>query len=119
MSASLKTPEITPQELARALQAGEPLLLVDVREPWEVATAALRRSTVIQAPLSDLSERGLAALPEALADQSAPVVVICHHGRRSARVTNWLLSLGWKNVRSLAGGLEDYAVEIDPGVGRY
>jgi rhodanese-related sulfurtransferase len=113
-------PEITVQELSqlRSDKPGE-LLVVDVREPFELSLACLSGEDVIGVPLSDLSQRGLAVWPVEVASQDRPLAILCHHGIRSAQVTIWLLQQGWKNVRSVAGGIDQYAQEVDPSVGAY
>ncbi len=113
-------PEITPAELAERLQKGERLTLLDVRESWEWALSKLDSPQVVYLPLSVLAAQGESALRAALDGAAdSPLVVICHHGVRSAQVTAWLGSLGWKNVFSLAGGLEAYARQVDASIGRY
>lgn len=112
-------PEISVYELEDKLQSSDEFVILDVREEWEILLAALPDERVQAAPLSQLSARGLAALPEAAAPRSKEVVVLCHHGVRSAEVSAWLLKAGWQSVVSVAGGLEDYATYVDPGVGRY
>ena len=74
---------------------------------------------VLGVPLSQLARSREAALPDSLLDKEAEIVVFCHTGVRSAQVTAWLRTLGWKNVWSMAGGIDAYALEIDPSVGRY
>jgi rhodanese-related sulfurtransferase len=110
--------EVSVQEVAAKRQAGTPFVLLDVREPPELAAADLGPG-VETAPLSDLAARQLAALPAAAQDKNAEVVVFCHHGMRSAQVAAWLTGQGWANVRSMAGGIDAYAREVDPAVGRY
>ena len=44
---------------------------------------------------------------------------MCHHGVRSADVTNWLALQGWKNIFSVAGGIDEHARKIDGSVGFY
>ncbi len=113
-------PEITPRELAERLQNGERLTLLDVRETREWRLSKLDSPRVVYLPLSALAARGESVLRAALdGDAGAPLVVICHHGVRSARVTAWLQSLGWQDVFSLAGGLEAYALQVDASIGRY
>ncbi|GAB4537562.1 MAG: rhodanese-like domain-containing protein [Anaerolineales bacterium] len=114
-------PEITPTALAERLQKGERLTLLDVREPWEWRLSKLDSPAVVYLPLSVLAAaQGESALRAVLNGAAgAPLVVICHHGVRSARVTAWLGSLGWQNVFSLAGGLEAYARQVDASIGRY
>jgi rhodanese-related sulfurtransferase len=113
-------PEITPRQLADWMQQRADLVLLDVREPYEFPRASLKDERVVRAPLSDLARKHLDGLPEqAKADQTKTMVVFCHHGARSAQVTAWLLSLGWSNVFNLAGGIDAYARQVDPGVGLY
>lgn len=85
--------------------------VLDVREPHEVAICALEPSLSI--PMQQVPER-LAELPE---DQS--LVVLCHHGGRSAMVTRFLQERGFANARNLAGGIDAWAREIDPDMARY
>lgn len=112
-------PEISSQEFSQKLAGMEPLVVLDVREPNEVAWVQLDDQRVVFAPMSKLSSLGLNALPKAAADPKAEIVVICHHGVRSAKVTAWLRAQNWQRVFSLAGGLEAYATQIDPSIGRY
>ena len=112
-------PEISIHEVNRKLKADEKFVLLDVREPAELDKALLHHRYLILTPLSELTRRQLAALPETLEDRQQEIIVICHHGIRSALVTAWLLSEGWQNVYSMAGGLAAYAGEIDPSIGSY
>lgn len=113
-------PEITPTELAQWLKDRPALVLLDVREPYEFPRARLDDVRVLKAPLSELARKSTAALPEKLLeDKSAEVVVVCHHGNRSAQVTAWLLDLGWQAVYNLTGGIDAYARLVDPSVGLY
>ena len=113
------TPEITVAELAEKLASADPFVLLDVREPWEVARVKINDARVIVKPMSELAQRGLEALPDAARDSDANLYVLCHHGVRSANVTDWLASQGWTNVFSVAGGIDDYARRIDREVGTY
>jgi len=45
--------------------------------------------------------------------------VLCHHGVRSAQVTGWLAQQGWTNIKSVRGGIDAYARQIDQAVGFY
>lgn len=116
MSNPYGVPEISVQDVARRRAE---LLLMDVREQMELFLANLGEE-VAWAPLSDLAARRLVALPpEVTADKEQEIVVFCHTGVRSAQVTAWLRSEGWSSVSSMAGGIEAYALQIDPSVGRY
>ena len=119
MSSLPGIPEITVQETARKLKDGEFFIILDVREAWELEHARLPGEQVIHAPMSQLARQGVYALPAELADKAQDIVVICHHGVRSAEVTAWLLRQGWQKVRSMAGGVDAYAALVDPSIGKY
>ncbi len=109
-------PEITPEEYLKvrnetAGSADAPVLL-DVREPWEVAAASIDGATVI--PMGDIPGRAHQEL-----DPDRPIVVMCHHGARSLSVTMWLRREGFELAQSLAGGIEQWSRAIDPEVPRY
>jgi rhodanese-related sulfurtransferase len=120
MSNPYGAPEIDVEEVAAARKdrPGE-ILFVDVREPFELTLAAIAGEDVVLAPLSELSSRGIEALPDDARAKDREIVVFCHHGIRSAQVTMWLLQQGWSDVRSMAGGIDVYAQRIDPSVGAY
>ncbi len=101
---------ITPRELKERLDTGEGPALLDVREPWEFALARIEGSKLV--PMAEILDR----LPEL--DQSAETVVICHHGVRSAYVTQLLHRSGFREVLNLEGGLDAYST-VDPSVPRY
>src|SRR5262245_24761463 len=104
--------EITVRDLAQKLAAGEHVHLLDVRQPVETTLAALPGSQLI--PLMELPRR-VAEIPT----NGGAVVVYCHHGGRSLMAANFLLGNGFRNVVSLAGGIDAWSREIDPTVPRY
>ena len=106
------SPEITPEALKQLLDQPNPPLLLDVREPWEVATAAFPGAKLL--PMNDVPARANAEL-----DPDAPLVVLCHHGVRSLSVTMWLRNQGFDHVQSLIGGVDGWSRAIDPTVPRY
>ncbi len=55
---------------------------------------------------------------DALAD-ATPLIVFCHHGVRSLNVVHWLREQGVDACQSMAGGIDRWSLEIDPGVPRY
>ena len=112
-------PEISVQQLAQKIKAAENFSIVDVRETWETELAGIQDERVALVPMSKVSEDGKNAFPEALRDPQAEIVVMCHHGVRSAKVAAWMQQQGWQNVVSLRGGIAEYAEEIDPSVGMY
>jgi len=106
-------PQIKPAELKRKLDAGEPVLLLDVRQPEEHAVCRLPDDLLI--PLGELTGRvGEVAPPE-----DSLVVVYCHHGVRSLSGAAILARAGIENVASLSGGIEAWSTQIDPSVPRY
>ncbi len=94
---------------------GAPLMLLDVREPWEVALASISvpGATTRALPMRDLPAR-LSEL-----DPAQPVVCICHHGARSAQVVAFLERNGFASAYNLAGGIDAWSRDVDPGVARY
>jgi rhodanese-related sulfurtransferase len=99
--------------LAAKVQAGEPLYLLDVRQPWEHQIAALPGSALI--PLDQLTARAGEVRPAA----GAAIVVYCHHGIRSRNAAILLERLGHHPVYSLAGGIDAWAALVDPRMPRY
>jgi rhodanese-related sulfurtransferase len=113
-------PEVTSKELAEWLRTRPEVNVLDVREPYEFPRARFPGDRVAYAPMSELARKHLEALPEQVkGNKSTPLVVVCHHGIRSAQVTAWLLDLGWEEVHNLAGGIDAYAREVDPSIGFY
>ena len=116
---TVSLPEISVEELAKKLSSPSQFILLDVREPWELDVAQIRDTRLAVRPMSQLAEQGIDALPEAARKNDAEIYVLCHHGIRSADVTAWLASQGWKKVFSVAGGIAEYARKIDGSVGMY
>jgi molybdopterin/thiamine biosynthesis adenylyltransferase/rhodanese-related sulfurtransferase len=99
-------PEITPGELAGKLRRGEPVCLLDVREEVEGQISRLPGAKVI--PLGQLPAR-LAEI-----DRDSAWVVFCRSGARSARALAVLQKAGFLQVKSLHGGINAWAKEIEP-----
>ncbi len=112
-------PEIKVQELAAKIKSPESFIILDVRENWETNLVKLSDARVFCLPLSRIARERQAAFPEPLQNPQAEIVVLCHHGVRSADVTGWMLQNGWHNVSSLAGGIAEYAAQVDASVGFY
>jgi molybdopterin/thiamine biosynthesis adenylyltransferase/rhodanese-related sulfurtransferase len=102
---------IVPEALVTALEAGEEILLIDVREPFEWQIARLPNARLI--PLGTL----VAATPDL--PREANVVVYCHHGQRSEMAARHLLMSGFRRVRNLTGGIDRWSRAVDPSVRRY
>lgn len=106
--------QISPEDVKAKLDIGEPVYLLDVRQPEEYAICRLPGSHLI--PLGELPHRAGEVEPPA----GAAVVVYCHHGIRSlsgAAILQQAAGLG--DVYSMAGGIEAWSARIDPAVPRY
>ena len=95
------------------LDAGEPVLLLDVRQPEEYAICRLPGSQLI--PLNELAVRTSEIDPPA----GTTIVVYCHHGVRSLHATHFLQVNGFENVVSMHGGIEAWSQQVDATVPRY
>lgn len=109
-------PTISVTQLAE-LMADPPqdLQLIDVREPEEVAIAAIPGFEVLS--LSQ-SAQWAEQISQRL-NPAAPTYVLCHHGMRSAQMCQWLRSQGFEHVTNISGGIEAYAVQVDGTIPRY
>ena len=106
--------EISCLELHQLLgkgASGPPVLLVDVREPWEFDTCHIKGSLLLHATDPDFIKDAIG--------KAAMTVMICHHGVRSYSAAMYFRSLGFPEVKSLAGGVEQWASEIEPAMARY
>jgi len=104
-------PEMSPHELKRRMDAGEPLELIDVREPFEYEIARIDGAKLF--PLGEISDR----LDEL--KRNRPIVVHCHTGKRSAQAVQLLQQRGFANVYNLEGGIDAWSDQIDPNVPKY
>ena len=103
--------EVDVQYLHKKLQNGEPFILLDVRERDEREMAKIEPSVHI--PMHSVASR-LAEL-----DKEKEILVMCHMGGRSALITGLLRSQGFAKAKSVAGGIDAFAKEIDPSIATY
>ena len=103
--------EITVEEAQRLLAGPNPPLIIDVRETDEYAICRIEGSRLI--PMNTVPAR-LAEIP-----QDVPVLVQCHHGGRSMKVTQFLRAKGYARVTNLKGGIDALSLKVDPAVPRY
>lgn len=106
------------KEWLAACQAEAPQVLpivLDVREPWEVQTAAVKPDGF------ELVSMPMHTVPARLGELSRerPIACLCHHGGRSAQVTYFLLNQGYTEVVNIQGGIHAWAQEVDPSVPQY
>ncbi|GLI26311.1 adenylyltransferase/sulfurtransferase MoeZ [Agromyces rhizosphaerae] len=102
---------LTARELADELARGHPLVLIDVREAWELDVARL--DGAIHIPLGELATR----VDEL--DREARIVAICHLGVRSQHALHVLDHAGFEDIRHLDGGIDAWSATVDPALPRY
>jgi molybdopterin/thiamine biosynthesis adenylyltransferase/rhodanese-related sulfurtransferase len=96
-------PEQGPQELKRRIEANEPLVLVDVRDPDEYRDGAIEPATNISRGFLEFR------IGTAAADPKTPIVLYCQSGLRSMLAAKALHDLGYENVTNLQGGFQKWA----------
>lgn len=94
-------------------------VVIDVREPWEVATASIK--PLANAPVFDVLLMPMQSIPQRLAElpQDRPIACLCHHGMRSQQVAAFLLNRGFENVINISGGIDAWHHELDASVAAY
>lgn len=85
-------------------------VLLDVREPSEVATAQVAGAMHI--PMGAVVSR-IDDLP-----RDRQILCLCHHGGRSAQVAGYLAGQGY-DVANVAGGIDQWSATVDPQIPRY
>ncbi len=103
--------EISPELVFEMMDAGENLILLDIREDWEWEKAHLEGA--IHIPLGDLGNRVTEL------DPNRETIVYCHHGDLSVDGCLLLWEHGFRKQRSLTGGIEAWSELVDPSVPRY
>lgn len=105
--------QLTPTDLSAWLNdpARDKPVLLDVREPWEYQHCHIDGS--VHVPMGAIPARFNELDPD------AEVVVICHHGGRSAQVGMFLERQGFKHVINLASGVAGWAAQVDPTMPQY
>jgi molybdopterin/thiamine biosynthesis adenylyltransferase/rhodanese-related sulfurtransferase len=106
----MAVPAIGPKELKRRLDAGEDVLVLDVREPHEHQFCNIGGTLI---PLGELSAR----VHEL--DSSRDIVVYCRTGARSAHAVGFLRDAGFEKVWNLAGGIHAWSDQVDSTIPKY
>ena len=93
-------------------------IVLDVREPWELQTAAVKPDgfTLLAIPMREIAAR-IAELQQYGTDQ--PIACLCHHGMRSLQVANFLTQNGFTEVVNLQGGIDAWSKQVDAGIPVY
>jgi rhodanese-related sulfurtransferase len=105
--------EISAVEAQARLCSDQPPRLIDVREAEEWAICRVEAAELL--PLSQWPQ----IATERLADPAEPLLVLCHHGVRSARAAEFLQRNGFTDVTNVAGGIDAWSSDVDPAVPRY
>jgi len=107
--------QLRPTDALALCANGSAPLLLDVREDWEVATAAIHIAGVAERHIP------MGRIPEQFTelDPAQAIVCICHHGMRSAQVGSFLERQGFSAIYNLAGGIDAWSDQVDSGVPRY
>ena len=105
--------EVTPGQVKAMLDEQQDFVLVDCRTPQEVQFARIEGAKWI--PLQDLARRHT----ELLGFQNSSIVIYCHHGVRSLQMAMELRQRGFLSVKSMSGGIDLWAIDIDRTVARY
>ncbi len=105
--------EITPTELKERLDRGDPVTVIDVREPfeWDIGNLGSYGARLI--PMNDLANR----VDEVPRDQD--VVLMCRSGARSGRMLEMLRDQGFERLWNLKGGILAWSDQVDPTIPRY
>ncbi|HDN04897.1 MAG TPA: molybdopterin-synthase adenylyltransferase MoeB [Chloroflexi bacterium] len=103
--------DITASQLSSRLKENPDLRLIDVREPHEREISNLEGSDLI--PLGQFAAR----LNEL--DSAEELVLFCKAGTRSTRALEILASAGFKKVKNLKGGINAWAINVDPSLPIY
>lgn len=103
--------EISVTDLSRRIAGPDAPVVLDVREPQEIAVA--RFPGAVEIPMQSVPSR-MGEL-----DRNAEIFVLCHHGMRSAHVADYLAEQGFTRVGNVTGGIDAWALMVDPRVPRY
>jgi adenylyltransferase/sulfurtransferase len=104
-------PEITPAEVKKKMDAHEPFVLIDVREPHEYQICRIPGSKLI--PLGEVPKR----MNEL--NSADEIVVHCKSGMRSAKAVDFLMKSGFQKIHNLKGGILAWSDQVDPSVPKY
>jgi len=103
--------EVTPTEFLALRKSGADVVLLDVREAWELDVA--RVPDIVHIPMGEVATR-LGEL-----NPARQTVVLCRSGRRSMEIARLLEQKGFQSVANLKGGILAWARELDPSLATY
>lgn len=103
--------QIQPTDLAEELKGDSPPRLLDVRQQDELDIVKLEQSQMVT---QELVQTIMSDWPK-----DTPMVMVCHHGVRSLEAASYMIGHGFTNVRSLIGGIDAWAEQVDTSLARY
>ncbi|MFP4260672.1 MAG: rhodanese-like domain-containing protein [Opitutales bacterium] len=103
--------KISAAEAAKLRKRDPNVIFLDVREHSELEIC--RIGGAVHIPMGEIPECA-DSLPK-----EKPIIVICHHGMRSAQVQRYLLARGFEEVINLTGGVHAWAIDVEPEMARY
>jgi rhodanese-related sulfurtransferase len=114
MQPTSETPlEISVTDVAALRKGNSPFFLLDCREPDEFQLVHISGAMLI--PMGQIPSR----VEELTPHKDEQIVVYCHHGGRSMRVTQWLRQQGFAKAQNMRGGIDAWAIEVEPNLPRY
>ncbi len=102
--------QMSPGDVAVALQSNIPLRLIDVRTPGEWELARIQGATLNTEELAQEMMRG---------PKDTLTIFYCHFGQRSLDAASYFAGHGFSNVRSMTGGIDAWSLAVDSSVPRY
>lgn len=98
--------EISCAEVQAKLERGQPVRLVDVRQPWEYARYHIPGALLL--PTGEFAARCASEL-----DSADEIICVCEHGIRSAAAARYLAAQGYGNAATMTGGMAEYDGPIE------
>lgn len=105
--------EISPRDAASQLRSNSKTILIDCRTTTERSIVSIGGSLGL--PIPEFERR----ISEIASHKENPVIVYCHNGNRSLQMAQSLRLRGFVNAKSLAGGIDLWAIDVEPGMKRY
>ncbi|MDW7651962.1 MAG: rhodanese-like domain-containing protein [Bacillota bacterium] len=99
---------ISPAEVQERMEAGENLILIDVRESWEYTEGRIPGAVLF--PLGDLKENYTEL------DKNAEIILVCRSGNRSGQAAAFLTEKGYTDVYNLVGGMLAWEGPVERGL---
>lgn len=99
--------ELTPAQVAEKIERGEGFVLIDVRENDEFRAGHLPGARGIGRGVLEYH------IADEVPDTSAPIVLYCRGGNRSALAAASLQEMGYENVASMSGGFREWSEDAN------